>query len=239
MSQRQRRIQRSWQPASRSLGCARDDKVENCRTASGAAPFPRDFERRALPLAPEAGTFRLTLSTPMRALLFLTLAFSFAACGGGGPVEPSADQAALFAETVDLEIVVPAEKNAMAYALAEISAPAGARVRLVMDNSMTTSRAMIHNVVVLKSAGAIDRVGKAAAGVESNIPDDPAILAHTPLAGPGERQAVIFTMPPAGRYPFICTYPGHFQFMQGVLISTASEAGTPEAGTPEASGEGE
>ena len=42
----------------------------------------------------------------------------------------------------------------------------------------------------------------------------------TPLAGPGERMAVVFTMPPPGEYPFICTYPGHARFMQGTLVST-------------------
>ena len=41
-----------------------------------------------------------------------------------------------------------------------------------------------------------------------------------PLAGPGERMAVVFTMPPPGEYPFICTYPGHARFMQGTLVST-------------------
>ncbi|WP_094547002.1 plastocyanin/azurin family copper-binding protein [Rubricoccus marinus] len=164
----------------------------------------------------------------MRALLLLTAFFAFSACGGG-EVTPSPDQEAIFADTVDVELVVPAEKNAMAYAVGEISAPAGARVRLVMDNTETTSRAMIHNVVVLNTAAAIDRVGKAAAGAADNIPEDPAIVVNTPLAGPGERQAVVFTMPPPGRYPFICTYPGHFQYMQGVLVSTAPEAGPDEA----------
>ena len=151
--------------------------------------------------------------------LVLGLALTLTACGGGD-AEPAPDQAAIFAETVDVELVVPAERNAMAYALERIEAPAGARVRLVIDNSETTSRAMVHNVVVLNSAAAMDRVGKDAAGAPGNIPDDPAILAYTPLAGPGETMAVVFEMPPPGRYPFICTFPGHFQFMQGVLVST-------------------
>lgn len=160
----------------------------------------------------------------LRRFSLLALAVVLAACGSEEPAEPSPDQAALFAQAVDVELVVGAEKNAMAYSVDEISAPAGATVRLVMDNVETTSRAMVHNVVILQTAAAIDRVGAAAAGADNNIPDDDAILAYTPLTGPGERTAVVFTMPPPGRYPFICTFPGHYQFMQGALVSTPPEA---------------
>ena len=160
----------------------------------------------------------------MRPLLALApVLFLLAACGGG-EADLAPDQAAVFAEAVDAELVVPAEKNAMAYAVTRIEAPAGARVRIVMDNSVTTSRAMVHNVVVLASPEAVERVGLAAAGAPDNIPDDPAILTHTPLTGPGERSAVVFTMPPAGEYPYICTFPGHFQFMRGTLVSTPPAA---------------
>ena len=136
------------------------------------------------------------------------------------PNEPSPEQAALFARPVDAELVVPAERNALAYAVGRVEAPAGATVRLVMDNTASTSPAMVHNVVIVADEAAVERVGRAAAGVRDNVPDDDAILAFTPLARPGERTAVVFTMPPPGEYPFICTYPGHFRFMQGVLVST-------------------
>ena len=144
-----------------------------------------------------------------------------AACAAE-PREMSPEQAAAFAQPVDAELVVSAERNALAYAVGRIEAPAGATVRLVMDNTVSTSIAMIHNVVVLADEAAVERVGLAAAGVRDNVPDDDAILAYTPLARPGERTAVVFTMPPPGTYPFICTYPGHFQLMQGVLVSTPS-----------------
>ena len=154
----------------------------------------------------------------MRVFL-LALALSLSACGGGSDA-PDPDADAAFDAEVDAELVVPARRNAMAYDVGRIEAPAGATVRLVMDNSTTTSPAMIHNVVVLENEDAIERVGIAAVGAENNLPDDPAILAATGLAGPGERTAVVFTMPPAGEYPFICTYTGHFRLMQGTLVST-------------------
>ena len=156
---------------------------------------------------------------PVRPALLL-LAVALASCAE--PDSPSPEQVALFEQPVDVELVVPAVKNAMRYAVTRVEAPAGATVRLVMDNATTTSPAMTHNVVVLRAASAVERVGLAAATVPDNIPDDAAILHYTPLAGPGERRAVVFTMPPPGEYPFICTWPGHWTSMQGVLVSTAS-----------------
>ncbi len=160
-------------------------------------------------------------STPCDALT-LILALFLGACASE-PAPPSPEQTAVFAQKVDKELVVAAQANAMAYttATSRIEAPAGATVRIVVDNSATTSPTMVHNVVVLRGGAAdVQRVGRAATGVASHIPNDPAIIAATPLAGPGERRAVVITMPPAGSYPFICTYPGHYQFMQGTLVST-------------------
>ncbi len=127
----------------------------------------------------------------------------------------------MFAQPVDAEVVVVAARNAMRYETLRVEAPAGATVRLVIDNSATTSPAMVHNVVVSPTEADAERIGRSASG--DRLPDDPAILAATPLAGPGERTAVVFTMPPPGDYPFFCTYPGHFRFMQGTLVSTPVE----------------
>ena len=152
-------------------------------------------------------------------LTTLSLAFLVAACASE-PAPPSPEQTAIFAQPVDAELVVVAQRNAMAYETTRIEAPAGATVRIVMDNSTTTSPTMLHNVVVLRAATDVQRVGRAAAGDVDHIPTDAAVLAATPIAGPGAKTAVVFTMPPAGEYPYICTYPGHFQFMQGTLVST-------------------
>lgn len=150
----------------------------------------------------------------------LLLVLGLAACSPT-PEPLSPEQEALFAEAVDAELVVVAAENAMRYETSRIEAPAGARVRLVIDNTATTSPAMVHNAVVLSATddATVNRVGTAAAGAPDNVPDDPAILTHTPLAGPGERRAVVFTMPPPGEYRFICTFPGHYQFMRGTLVS--------------------
>ena len=159
----------------------------------------------------------------IRCLAVLLVVLALQACQSDPP-PPTAEEQAVFDTPVDVELVVPAVRNAMRYDVGRIEAPSGSIVRLVMDNRATTSGAMIHNVVVLRDAGAIDRVGSAAAREADHIPDDPAIVAYTPLAGPGARTAVVFTMPPPGTYPFICTYPGHYTMMQGTLVSTPDPA---------------
>jgi len=101
----------------------------------------------------------------------------------------------------------------------EITVTAGQKVQLVFKN---TSAAMPHNVVVLNSADAIERVGIAAMSAQDYIPDDEAILAYTPLAMPGNSVEVTFTAPSTpGDYPYICTVPGHFYMMKGIMKVTA------------------
>jgi len=141
-----------------------------------------------------------------------------AAAGCGEPPAPSPEQQAVFAQDVDAEVVVLAAPNALRYATPVVEAPAGATVRLVMDNTETTSPAMVHNVVVVRTEADVPRIGMAARG--DALPEDPAILAATPMAAPRTQTAVVFTMPPPGRYPFFCSYPGHWQNMQGTLVST-------------------
>ena len=149
--------------------------------------------------------------------VFLALALS----GCGGDVDPiPPEMVPVFEEQVDVELVVRARRNVMEYLDTRIEAPAGAKVRLVIDNTETSSAAMVHNVVVIQVESAVERVALAAQRAPENIPEDPAILAYTPQAQPRTKTAVVFTMPAVGEYPFICTYPGHFQTMRGTLVST-------------------
>ncbi len=115
--------------------------------------------------------------------------------------------------------------NEMRYAQTEFSVAAGQEVTIIFENT-ATSEAMHHNVVVLTSDddAVANRVGQEAmsAGAATDfIPDDPAILAHTPMSAPGETVRVTFTAPSTpGRYRYICTYPGHYVSMQGTMTVT-------------------
>ena len=83
--------------------------------------------------------------------------------------------------------------------------------------------AMGHNVVILKSGTAVPAFATKCAPAKDTeyIPQDEEskkqIVAHTKMLGGGESEEITFTAPAAGDYPFICSFPGHFAIMQGVM----------------------
>lgn len=106
---------------------------------------------------------------------------------------------------------------------------AGDTVVLTLKHSGKLPKAaMGHNVVVLKPDTKLpDFALKAAAAAATDyVPADEEtkklIVAHTKLIGGGETDTVTFTAPAeAGAYPYICSFPGHFALMQGVLTVKA------------------
>lgn len=105
----------------------------------------------------------------------------------------------------------------------ELEAPAGAKVALTFQNAACP---LLHNFILLKP-GTKDKVGALAdasaaspnAVAELYIPASPDILAKsTKLVGLGQSDLINFTAPTApGEYPYICTFPGHWRLMFGVL----------------------
>ena len=100
----------------------------------------------------------------------------------------------------------------------------GQRVTLTLKNvGKIPLKAMGHNLVILQpGTGLAAFAGKANAAKKSDfIPDDAeskkAILTHTRLLGGGDSHTIHFHAPVAGAYPFICSSPGHFSVMQGVM----------------------
>ncbi|MEP2775738.1 MAG: azurin [Luteolibacter sp.] len=87
--------------------------------------------------------------------------------------------------------------------------------------------AMGHNVVFVKPGTELPMFSAKCAPAKDNgyIPEDEeskaAIVAHTKLLGGGESDTITFTAPAAGDYPYLCTFPGHFAIMQGVMTVKA------------------
>ncbi len=87
--------------------------------------------------------------------------------------------------------------------------------------------AMGHNVVILKPGTALPAFAAKCATAKENdyIPTDDeskeAIVAHTKMIGGGESTEITFTAPEPGDYPYVCTFPGHFAIMQGVMTVKA------------------
>ena len=113
----------------------------------------------------------------------------------------------------------------MKYSLDTITAKPGETIKIrLMAKGVIPKIAMAHNVVVLKLGTDVLRLLKEGAPHRGTdfIPPDmlSAVIAKTALAGPGEMMQVTFKVPAKpGRYPFICTFAGHYQAgMKGTLI---------------------
>ena|SRR5688572_18496807 len=113
----------------------------------------------------------------------------------------------------------------MKYSVTTIKARPGEPIRIKLVSKGTLPRvAMAHNVVVLKADTDVARF--IADGAPFRITDfipptmKDAVIAKTPFAGPGQTVEVSFTAPSKpGRYPFVCTFAGHYQAgMKGTLI---------------------
>ncbi len=110
--------------------------------------------------------------------------------------------------------------NKMAFDKTTLTVTAGTNVSLLFKNPDE----MVHNVVIIKP-GSSEKVGKAADlmagdknGYEKNfVPPFSEVLFATPLVAGGGTYQLDFTAPEPGEYPFLCTFPGHWQIMKGVL----------------------
>jgi azurin len=109
----------------------------------------------------------------------------------------------------------------MAYDKLVINIKAGSLVSIVFKNPDE----MPHNVVIVKP-GSTEIVGKAAdamatgkdAYAKNFVPAIPEVLYSTPLVATGKSFKLDFKAPnKPGEYPFICTFPGHWRIMKGVI----------------------
>ena len=112
------------------------------------------------------------------------------------------------------------------YDQVEMHATSGEKLAISLKNEDV---AMQHNWVLVQP-GAHVEVGEAsfkmlsdpAAAEKNYVPDLPSVIADIPLVAPGETETVVIKVPKKpGRYPFLCTFPGHWQAMKGVLIVSA------------------
>jgi len=112
--------------------------------------------------------------------------------------------------------------NTMAYDTTGFSVKTGTQVHLILKNNGDNA-AMTHNWVLVRpgTEGAVASGGlEAGQGAGYVKAGDPNIVAFTPISQPGGTVEVTFTAPAPGLYPYICTYPGHFQTMKGTLQVT-------------------
>lgn len=116
----------------------------------------------------------------------------------------------------------------MKYDISEFVVEAGKPVKIIFENPDF----MQHNLLITQP-GKLEVVGAAAdklattpEGAEKDyIPEIPEVLFSTPLVDPEKTVELSFIAPEQpGAYPFVCTFPGHWRIMQGVMKVVGSES---------------
>ena len=110
----------------------------------------------------------------------------------------------------------------LTYRQTEIRVRPGEPIRLTLRNPDV----LPHNWVLARP-GTLRTVGEAANRLIADprayalqyIPPSDDVLVHTDIVPPGGAFTVYFRAPKEpGRYPYLCTFPGHWMVMNGVLI---------------------
>ena len=112
--------------------------------------------------------------------------------------------------------------NNLSFATKLIRAKPGEVLALTFDNPDVVP----HNWALLKP-GTLQRVGQMAnqlisdpeAAIKQYVPDTTDVLAFTDIVLPKQQFTIYFQVPEQpGRYPYLCTFPGHWLVMNGVLL---------------------
>ena len=141
---------------------------------------------------------------------------------GNATLEDASGEKATNSKVIHIKTI----QNEMKFDLTEFVVEAGQQVELVLENVDF----MQHNLVIVKP-GKKDIVGAEADKLAADpkgaelqyVPQTADVLFATALADPEQSVILRFTAPSeAGEYPFICTFPGHWRIMQGVMKVVAN-----------------
>ncbi|HWJ54797.1 MAG TPA: plastocyanin/azurin family copper-binding protein, partial [Vicinamibacterales bacterium] len=181
-----------------------------------------------------AGTWRYRVERQTNAPALYSRPGELAAHVASAGTPPPADAvlaAAPAAAKADVVLRLGVLKDQLKWDQAAMTVMAGQLVDLVVTNTDV----MPHNFV-LGAPGSLPAIGAAADALMSSptgqvqqfVPDLPQVLASTRLLEPGQSITIQFRAPgQAGAYPYVCTFPGHWRVMNGVLTVTAGRSSEP------------
>jgi len=124
------------------------------------------------------------------------------------------------------EITIETAGN-LSYATRSFAVKAGEPIRLTLQNPDVVP----HNWALIKP-GTLHRVGNLAnkliadpaAAARQYIPESSDVLAYTDIVLPREKFTINFEAPTEpGRYPFLCTFPGHWLVMNGEMTVESAD----------------
>ena len=122
---------------------------------------------------------------------------------------------------------IKAIREELKFDLKEFTVQAGKPVEIVFENP----DAMQHNLVIGKPksleiiGAAADKMITARDGAERNyVPSIPQVITATALVNPDQTVRLEFKAPDTpGDYPYVCTFPGHWRLMNGVMKVVKAE----------------
>jgi azurin len=164
-----------------------------------------------------------------RLMLALLLSMSLWACGGsdgsssastGAEAGTSASEESAVPGTIELTIE---GNDQMRYNKERMEVYAGQTVKVTLRHvGELPVEAMGHNWVLLNQGTDMESFAMNAIEAKDNgyIPagSEGKVIAHTEMIGGGQETTVEFQAPAPGTYDFICTFPGHYGFMQGSFV---------------------
>ena len=129
--------------------------------------------------------------------------------------------AAFAQDEVKLEV---SSNDMMQYDKKALEVTTGQKVTITLKHvGKLPKTAMGHNIVILKPGTVVPTFAMKGmtAAATAYIPQDEeskkSVVAASETIGGGESTTFSFTAPEPGAYPYVCTFPGHFALMQGVL----------------------
>jgi len=203
----------------------------------GTDPEPRAAAIRSLQLIPQASWPQGTIEPLARAIVS-----QLKETAPGQRTEPAAIDAVQLGEklaaalpgdagravrrdlrAIGVQIVrITTVPEQMLFDVKWFAVEAGKQVQIVLENP----DAMLHNLVV-GQPGSVREIGTAATTmplptdpeVKPYVPDSPLVLEATKLLSAGETARLTFTAPAKpGEYVYLCTFPGHWIRMYGVML---------------------
>jgi len=156
-------------------------------------------------------------------MLFTTALIAMLAFGCAKKETATAAASAAPAEKSGVRVIEITGNDSMKYNLTTIEVAVGEEITIKLTNVGTMPKqAMGHNLVVLKAGSDANAYSMAAASASATdyIPAslNDQVIDHTKMLGPKESDSITLTFSEAGEYPFICSFPAHFQVgMKGVI----------------------
>ena len=129
-------------------------------------------------------------------------------------------------EKVDQEIVISTLQAQMKYDVQSFSVKPNSKVKVLFKNPDSLPHNLIFCTPGKKKGGdkgqevidAVLKLGDKGVEMDWEPKGHPRILASSGMVQPGKETTFYFKVPKVeGDYPYICTFPGHYQLMNGVM----------------------